>query len=459
MSKVSIDTSNYGIWKLTWPVLLLNFFPVIADFFEVKIISHLNDSSLAALYTANTIVYLFLCVGWAFATSATALISRSVGEGDMAKTRLNANKVLSTSILVSILLCGLFLYISPIIARTLLPENDLSAQQYLVDYVLRCSIGVPALFIIHALNGMFVALGNTRVPMMIAFVQILLQLGLSYLFVPKHSIVVVQDFIVNTMELGIGGAGLARSLSFWLTLLLYIPIASKNFFKDIYRISLPTVAGAKKVLDIAIPAILASMINISMYMVFNKILTYSENATQVLAASRAGIAIEAFTSIPILGLATAASVLVGRSLGSQKKDLAVKMGWRCAHYASFITGMMCIAILLMPSLLISFLLDSASGDVMYLAVQYLMYICPTIPLYAYGVVLLGGIQGAGDTKIPLIITVIDMWGIRIPIAWYVMVHLGWDATYAWLIMSVTQGMFGVFGMLCYHYIPWWNKEL
>ncbi len=446
-------TRSRSIWLLLWPLLILNTFPVVVDFFEIKIISSLDTSSLAALYTANTFVYLFTCVTGAFWLASTAIISRSFGAGDLKETVSSTRSLFSTSFFSSILLCGMFLFFVPYFASLLLPASDKLSQHYFITYMQRASLGLPALFIMNVLMGALVAINNTKLPMLISCFQVSMQLVISYYFIPSKNYVIINDFIVNGLELGIGGAGYAKSISQWIAMFILLWQVSVKYFPLIWKLAIPRLEEVYKIYRIAVPAMLTSLVNISMYLVFNKILTFSSNATDVLAASRAGIAIESFTTIPICALSTVSSVLVGQSLGNNKKAEASAVGWKCAHYAGMVTGMISICILLYPEYILKHLLTENPG-IIPLAVEYLQYICITIPIYAYGTILLAGIQGAGDTKIPLWITIIDMWCLRIPLAWYLVVWSGWGFKGAWAIMSATQGLFGILGMFAFKYLNW-----
>lgn len=53
-------------------------------------------------------------------------------------------------------------------------------------------------------------------------------------------------------------------------------------------------------------------------------------------------------------------------------------------------------------------------------------------------VLAGGLRGAGDTRWPLYATAAGVWGVRITLAYLLVLHLGLGFTGAWLAMAVDQ---------------------
>jgi len=77
--------------------------------------------------------------------------------------------------------------------------------------------------------------------------------------------------------------------------------------------------------------------------------------------------------------------------------------------------------------------DVIDIGVKYLEVNSLFYIFPTIQFITYAL-----LRGAGDSIIPMIISVTSLWIIRIPIAYFLSSKIGSDCIYwsncvAWFI--------------------------
>src|SRR5262249_49973021 len=47
------------------------------------------------------------------------------------------------------------------------------------------------------------------------------------------------------------------------------------------------------------------------------------------------------------------------------------------------------------------------------------------PFMAVAQVLSGGLRGAGDTRFPMIVTMLAIWGVRLPLGWFFGIALGW----------------------------------
>jgi Na+-driven multidrug efflux pump len=52
-------------------------------------------------------------------------------------------------------------------------------------------------------------------------------------------------------------------------------------------------------------------------------------------------------------------------------------------------------------------------------------------------VLSGALQGAGDTKTPMWISIVSNWIVRLPMAWILALSLSYGPTGAWISMAVS----------------------
>jgi len=60
------------------------------------------------------------------------------------------------------------------------------------------------------------------------------------------------------------------------------------------------------------------------------------------------------------------------------------------------------------------------------------------PFMAWGIILGGGLIGAGDTRSVLIRVALSVWLIRIPLAYIFVVLLGFGAVSVWWSMNISQ---------------------
>lgn len=143
--------------------------------------------------------------------------------------------------------------------------------------------------------------------------------------------------------------------------------------------------------------------------------------------------------MPGSGIGTAATTLVGQSLGADRRDLAR----RFARLAVFLgVVVMSVAGLLM-FLLAPWIFTLLTPDqgVQALGAAVLRIEAFAEPLFAASMVTAGALRGAGDTKIPSLMNLLSMWGIRITTASILAPRLGLYGV--WIAMCVELNIRGI----------------
>jgi Na+-driven multidrug efflux pump len=65
------------------------------------------------------------------------------------------------------------------------------------------------------------------------------------------------------------------------------------------------------------------------------------------------------------------------------------------------------------------------------------------PFMALSLILGGGLQGAGDTRGTMWVIIVGMWLIRLPLAYFLGIILGYGATGVWVAMVTSMTCQGV----------------
>ena len=92
-----------------------------------------------------------------------------------------------------------------------------------------------------------------------------------------------------------------------------------------------------------------------------------------------------------------------------------------------------------------FVLDALNVDprVVPLAVAYLKISALSEPFLAFGMILTGALNGAGDTKAPAVISILTMWGVRLPFAYLLAQHWHYGTLGAWWAMAASTILGGI----------------
>jgi putative MATE family efflux protein len=156
--------------------------------------------------------------------------------------------------------------------------------------------------------------------------------------------------------------------------------------------------------------------------------------TTALAAHQLGLQAESLSYMPTAGFAIAATTLVGQAVGARNHDLGRRATRELGLIAIIITTFTGGLLFFLPRQIMSVLTNDAG--VIALGAAYLRLMATAqIPQQLSGV-LSGALRGRGDTRTPMLVAVIGLWGIRIPLAYIFAFRLGMGITGVWAGMTV-----------------------
>ena len=146
------------------------------------------------------------------------------------------------------------------------------------------------------------------------------------------------------------------------------------------------------------------------------------------------------------GFAIAGATLTGQHLGAADPDKAYESGVRAAALTVFSMGTLGILLAIFSRELASFFIDDV--DVVNKAVIFVWMLGIMQPFMAIEFSIGGAVRGAGDTKSPLIITIIGLVLVRVPLA-YLFYNLGLPIEWIYATLIADYFLKGV--LLAYRY--------
>jgi multidrug resistance protein, MATE family len=161
-----------------------------------------------------------------------------------------------------------------------------------------------------------------------------------------------------------------------------------------------------------------------------------EHKVEILAALTTGLRIESVIYLPVFGFNMANAVIVGNLLGEKKQEEAFRSGLITVAIGVFIVTMMVFVVILNAQWIVSFL--SSNAIVIRESVKYLYISMISEPFMAWGIILGGGLSGAGDTKSVLMRVALSVWLVRIPLSFVLVVLLGFGPASVWWSMNISQ---------------------
>ena len=116
------------------------------------------------------------------------------------------------------------------------------------------------------------------------------------------------------------------------------------------------------------------------------------------------------------GFSIAASTLAGQHLGANDPEGAVRSGWRALLYAVLSMSSLAIIIVLNAESIVYLFLNEPDPRTIDYAVKIAWMLALATPLMAIEFAIGGVLRGAGDTRFPMVATLLGLLGIRCSIA-------------------------------------------
>jgi putative MATE family efflux protein len=152
------------------------------------------------------------------------------------------------------------------------------------------------------------------------------------------------------------------------------------------------------------------------------------------AAHQVALNAESLSFMPGAGFATASTTLVGQNLGADSPEDAEQSGRVARNLGILVMSIMGVIFVVMPEPIVR--IFSNDPEVIKLASVCLRLVAISQPALATWMILAGGLRGAGDTRAILKIVVVGFVLIRVGLAYFLAIYLGYGLVGAWVAMVV-----------------------
>lgn len=389
-----------NIFRFAAPMLLGHIFQQLYTFVDQIIVGRfLGKEALASVGASFPILFMLIALIIGIATGGTIVISQFFGAKNFVKVKRAIDTIFIVMGISAVIMTVVGISFSEEIFRLIrLPEELMeTANSYFTIYV----SGLVVFFGYNSVAAILRGLGDSITPLYFMVLATVINIGLDLLFIVK-------------LGWGIEGAAFATIIAQGTAFMVAVFYLNKThelikfnirefafdfeIFKQSLRIGLPT--GLQQTFVALGMMALLGIVN--------------GFGTDVVAAFTAAGRLDSLAIIPSMVFATALSTFVGQNIGAGKLDRVKRGLARTMLMASAVAvGITILIIVFKFPLMRLFTLDEA---VIKIGGEYLTIVTSFYLLFT-GMFVYGGVmRGAGDTIIPMFITLFSLWIIRIPAA-------------------------------------------
>lgn len=429
------------IFYFALPLLIGNVFQQLYNIIDSVIVGKfLGKEALAAVGAAFPVLFVLVSLIIGITNGGTIVISQFYGAKKIDKVKTTIDTLYITLFFSSIIITIFGLLVSATTFRMLkvpLEVFDL-ALIYMNIYIL----GIIFIFGINGTAAILRGLGDSKTPL--------------YFFILGALINIVFDILfVLVFKWGLTGVAIAAVLSQLVTFITFLIYINKthSLIKITFRRLQFDKTILKEIVRIGLPnGLQQSFVAFGMIALLRFVNNFG---TDAVAAYTAAGRIDAFASLPAMNFSFALTAFIGQNIGANKQE-RIKKG---LYATLIITAIISLSITLLTVLFRFPLMALFTNDanIIKTGAHYLIIVCSFYIMFSTLLVMNGLFRGAGDTLIPMFITLFSLWVIRIPLSWFLTARIGVDGVWWSIPMAWAIGM--VFSIIYYYKGNWKNKAV
>jgi putative MATE family efflux protein len=400
-----------AVWRIAWPTMLQNTIGGLQGIIDHVMVGHyVGYAGNAAIGVAWQIFLVVIVFVSSLFTGMSVLVARFAGAGDVDRVNRTVYQAFLAAVALAI---GVLAPIGYVLAPSLLtlvhaaPEVRAQALPFLrIMFVY--SIGMLLFFM---LGGALRSAGDARTPLRLGIVVTVLNIALNFVLIrglgPIPAFGTAGSAMGTVMAMGGVGAFALVQLSRGVWVVRFPTGGSLrpewSVIRTLFRFGLP--AGMQGI-----------AMNVAGVLLLRFIGSLPQSA-EAQAAYAVGytelFSLVTWTSVGLMG---AAATVAGQNLGAGQPDRATRAVHAAARIALVGAGTVGVLFLLAPRVLLS-VFGMTDPVVVALGVQLLRYLSVSGLFIAVALTYTGGLQGTGDTRSPLYISIISQGLVPIGMCW------------------------------------------
>ena len=441
--KGNTDLTEGKVWKVivrfAVPLLVGNLLQQFYNITDSIIVGQfLGKEALAAVSASFFIYYFIISLVIGVGSGTTVVISQLFGAKQYQKVQLAFSSFFIFMLVGGIILSSAgIIFAEPVFRLTTTPEEVIpQAVAYFRIYIGGTFLFVTFNSIISILRGV----GESVRPMLFILITTVLNIAFDLLFILVFKWGIEGAARATVVSQGIGmciALAYVNNTHPLLSIKKQDMLFDWKLFKESLKIGLPT-----SVQQCAIALGLIALLGI-----------VNSFGTNTLTAYGAAGKIDTIITQAILTLSGALAAFCGQNIGAGRLD-RVKKGVQFTMYTNIALGLLTFAAVYLfgNEMMRIFTKDI---DVVAIGKEYLLIIGGFFIVHGALNVYNGALRGAGDTLFPMITSLVCLWLIRIPLAYYLSSWLGRNGIWWAIGISITIGLIVTF---VYYKMGFWKRR-
>jgi putative MATE family efflux protein len=414
-----------AIFLLATPMVLEMLMESLFALVDMFWVTRLGADAVATIGLTESMLTIVFSVAFGVSLSTTAMVARRIGEKDgPGATTAGAQSILLGSTLALLMGVPGFLFAPQLLSLMGAGPQLIATGRHYTAIAFASSFIIMLLFLNNAiLRGA----GDAAAAMRVLWLANLINLILDPCFI----------FGLGPFpKLGVTGAAVSTLLG-----------RSSGVFYQFWLLARPQGRIIIQFSDLRIvPSVIWSLARVSATGVAQFLVGHtswvvlvrfvSSFGAAAVAGYAIGIRVFLFVLLPSWGLSGAAATMVGQNLGAGKPERGERAVYLTGFYNMIFLGLVSVIFIAAPQLIIDrFTTDPGVAPY---AVDFLRIIAYGNLVYAFGMVMVQALNGAGDTVTPTLINIVGYWCIEVPLAYLLAFHWNLQVRGVFITIPVAQ---------------------
>ncbi|CAB50320.1 MATE family efflux transporter [Pyrococcus abyssi] len=425
--------------RLAYPLIINNLVQVMYNLTDTFWLAKLGRSELSAPGTVWPLLWFMMSLGSGFVVAGFAMVSQYIGAGEYKKASRVAGSLYSLLLMLSLLLAGIGIVISPFALRFIKVTPDV--YPYALKYMIAIFAGVPVALTLHTFNFVLRAAGDTKTPVKVNILTIILNIILDPVFI----------FI---LDMGVLGAAIATIISEGIGSIIggYLLFTGKVGIKISRDDLRPDVNLYIKTFKIGLPASIGDSTNSFGFVLLNRIIyTYGTVAFATYTiTNRLTNFMFAFAD----GISQAMGTMVGQNIGAENYKRAREVAIKAMATNFLILVFGTLLFMAFREEIFRFFINDPG--IIKESEKVVKYFAASFPFFGIFSAVTNVFASAGHTKKNLILGIIRLWGLRIPLSYYLGTTLG-DSAGVWIGMGLSNVISALIGFAWFLKGSWMRR--
>jgi MATE family multidrug resistance protein len=397
---------------LSWPIALSMLSYSLMTAVDTLFVGRFGAEAISAVGLGGLATFTLLTFGMGLLRGGKIIVARTVGAKRGHEVPRLAAATIALSLMIAVVTWLVTISAAPLLGQAF---HEPSANAFTVSYVRIRSLALPLMLVATALRELSQGVGDSKRPMWAAVTANLLNIPLNAL-------------LVLHLGWGVAGSAWANVFAQFVDLVL-LAWQRRDWLVELRQVSWNLV---RQVAERGWPLGLELFLDVSAFTVLGFVL--ARLGAVEMASHQIGLQISHLSTLPILAIGEAASVLVGQSAGARRLDRVPRIHRAAIGTALVLSSTTGLLLVAFPRLIVS--VFTPDPVVQRLTAILLLLVAGqqlAFSLYANGKCVL---RGLGDIRFTATITVAAAWLCSPPLAYFFGHTLGWGVVGGWCALAI-----------------------